>query len=446
MKRTFIGIAIAFVVGILTIIALLAHASRDIPEPDVDDLVVYRPDVSAEDNAFTYFVAATDTFYWPKNYNIVVEYLNGDPLNIQGIEEVIERNREALSLIKRGTECQMCISPEITGFDIYAPYLGHWLNMGRVLATEVRQNRLAGRHGHATDACISLLKFGNLIQQEAEMLIHYLIGIAVLELGMQQARDLARDPETPSQDLKQLSGTLADLGPFSPGLIRAVKGEYNVVANTIDEFAAEKFNWEDYCSLLDTEVPSMLRRKHIRGYFLQPNRTKLAFVTIFRDMIDNAPKDYSAMIFSDIERNFEFGESTMMQFARPNAGGKLLLALFAPAIDVFLERKSRAECDLAATQLLVSIHAYRSNIGVLPERLSDLVPEFIHMVPADPFDGNEFRYSQQKRIIYSVGKNGRDSGGATFLLRGDESDPVRLRRWNAEDAVYEIDKSERTTS
>ena len=46
------------------------------------------------------------------------------------------------------------------------------------------------------------------------------------------------------------------------------------------------------------------------------------------------------------------------------------------------------------------------------ETLVTLVPEFLLAVPADPFDGQPFRYAAAKRLIYSVGNNGLDDGGS----------------------------------
>jgi hypothetical protein len=49
--------------------------------------------------------------------------------------------------------------------------------------------------------------------------------------------------------------------------------------------------------------------------------------------------------------------------------------------------------------------------GVLPDSLSELVPEFFPQVPLDDFDGRPFRYLPEKKIIYSVGPCLKDLGG-----------------------------------
>jgi hypothetical protein len=40
------------------------------------------------------------------------------------------------------------------------------------------------------------------------------------------------------------------------------------------------------------------------------------------------------------------------------------------------------------------------------------VPKYFTKIPADPFDGKLIKYSPKKKIIYSVGKDLKDSGGS----------------------------------
>ena len=50
----------------------------------------------------------------------------------------------------------------------------------------------------------------------------------------------------------------------------------------------------------------------------------------------------------------------------------------------------------------------------VPEELSDLTPTFLDAVPTDPFDGEPLRYRVMENgyIVYSIGDNQRDDGGA----------------------------------
>ena len=62
-------------------------------------------------------------------------------------------------------------------------------------------------------------------------------------------------------------------------------------------------------------------------------------------------------------------------------------------------------------QLLLALKIYKEQHGKLPESLSELAPEFFPQVPVDDFDGKPFRYLPDKKLIYSVGPDLKDSGG-----------------------------------
>jgi len=101
------------------------------------------------------------------------------------------------------------------------------------MALKARYDHLAARYEQAIKSCTSLLRFGDMIQKDAERVLAYHLGITVLELGLRRARDLARDKHMPQEALSKLSEALAHLGPFDRGLIRALKVEYTVAANSI---------------------------------------------------------------------------------------------------------------------------------------------------------------------------------------------------------------------
>ena len=72
----------------------------------------------------------------------------------------------------------------------------------------------------------------------------------------------------------------------------------------------------------------------------------------------------------------------------------------------------------------------RKRPGNLPETLQALVPDYLPAVPRDPFDGQPFRYSTERRIIYSVGEDLTDDGGTRGYEQG--------RRQRQKDLVFDL--------
>jgi hypothetical protein len=345
-----------------------------------------------------------------------------------------------MELITHGLEQQVCLTPEVTGFDTPLCYLSSWRAMGRVMALKTRHDRLAGRTVEATGTCLSLLRFGNLLQNDAECFINYLVAIAVLDLGLTQAQDLARDMGTPPEELTRLSAALADLGPFDLGVIRAIKGEYKSVAITIDRFRDGKFGDDELAGADDGKIVRWMKRKGMSGYIFQPNKTKLVFADYDRAMIRNARLPYGGMHRYDVEEALGLNGSSTKLMMRPNAIGRILCSLMAPALDSQLEKKCRVEGGVTATRLIVACNAYRKAEGRLPKDLQALVPKYLATIPTDPYDGQPFRYSPSAGIVYSVGKDLTDAGGSSKVPAAAKEDNPSRKRWLAEDAVFEINE------
>jgi hypothetical protein len=96
-----------------------------------------------------------------------------------------------------------------------------------------------------------------------------------------------------------------------------------------------------------------------------------------------------------------------------NSVGVYLYCILVPATKGFLAPTCQEDVELAATRTLSALKAFKAEKGPLPETLDELVPEYLEAVPLDDYDGKPLRYSAEKKVIYSVGKDLKDAGGMT---------------------------------
>ncbi len=96
-----------------------------------------------------------------------------------------------------------------------------------------------------------------------------------------------------------------------------------------------------------------------------------------------------------------------------------------------MRQEARVVAWLEVTATALAVERYRLGRERLPDALGQLVPDYLAVVPEDPFDGMPLRYRRMERgfVVYSVGENGQDDGG--------KDAPLAARRKSAAHA-YDI--------
>lgn len=76
--------------------------------------------------------------------------------------------------------------------------------------------------------------------------------------------------------------------------------------------------------------------------------------------------------------------------------------------------RARRDARLKLLIVEVALHRYKLAHGALPDSLDELVPDYLASVPTDPFSDGPLRYHRTDTgyVVYSVGPNGDDDGGA----------------------------------
>ena len=77
---------------------------------------------------------------------------------------------------------------------------------------------------------------------------------------------------------------------------------------------------------------------------------------------------------------------------------------------------------LEATKAILALKLYQIEYGDLPQRLSELVPDYLSALPVDAFDGQPLRYNVKQAYLYSVGANFKDDGGSVDSAYTDQCD------------------------
>ncbi len=126
------------------------------------------------------------------------------------------------------------------------------------------------------------------------------------------------------------------------------------------------------------------------------------------------------------EQRRQLGDNTDVRKAIQDGGpidkvasekvGKILITLLFPAVNKVLPSPDRLVQNHRNLQLAFALAAYRSDNGKYPPNLADLVPKYVAMVAPDLYSGKPLIYKPTGAgyLLYSVGENGEDDGGATY--------------------------------
>ncbi len=396
--------------------AAVLIAGRDIPPPDTSDLTLERPWMPEEENAFFTFKKAASQYYcaYEHHNEFISDYLTGEySFDEAFVRRTLERNAETFHHLHEGVEREKYIAPERKNPMTPEPYMAEWRALGRLLAVKVRFNRKEGHYEKATETCVLLLRFGNIIKENSDTLIDYLVGFSLHAISLNETRELVRKADITEYQIKRLSWALDSMSPPDASFERVMRGEYYSLSRLLGIL---KNDSDKLLKLTPDYVPERLRwvlkTSWLYDYFLQPNRTKKDFADVFRNLIENSSRSYAELDLIIAEKQ-DVQESTdfITLIRRPNAIGKYFVSSFIPALSQTIQRKLQAECEINATRLIVALHAFYKAETRLPKTLDALVPEFLDQVPGDPYDGAPFRYDKSLDVVYSVGKNLEDHGG-----------------------------------
>jgi len=383
--------------AVVIIIACLGGFS-DAPPPDDADLRITYLDIPDEDNAVTYFTQAAEKLYWPEDKEkryLVWEMLEGEASwDSEFVESLLENNADTFRYLEQGLACPYSQFPEVTSLDIPGPAVHDCRSVASAVSLRTA-GLMKAEEEAALEEAMKILEFGQRFQRSRGAMVHYLVGIAIKSIGLRTLRAMLAETSLGNAVLvtyiRELSAYRADREVMSD----ALRAEY--VA---------------HLGLIDNILVGGGGKKVRPGFLFRRNKTRRMFAEAFRVLIGNLDKRPAE--FGEFKQDWPKKPGTqdyIRLFLSGNAVGTLAYNVTLPALETFPLRRCHEDLAVSATQLLIALKCYKDRTGKLPESLEALVPEYFDKVPEDPFDGKHMRYSREKKMIWSVGEDLRDSGG-----------------------------------
>ena len=392
------------IIILLGLALLIARALIDAPPPNDADLLITYEDIPDEENAVTYFNLAAERLRWPEDPDQerrLDHVLDEDGWDQALADEILAENDGIFDLIEIGLACSFFQVPEITDYDTLLPYLQPWRILTKLAAIRAEHLFRQSKEKEALDQVVTLIRFAKRTQDGHGCLMNYLVGIAIKEVAQSQLIRMLARTTLSHQVLSSYIHRLDDGGASEEGLADAFRVEYRCAVAYVDGVGSGR--------------PAMMKfiYKHalLKRLFVKPNKTKRRLAEAYRTLMANVPKLYSKRAQLEISKPrgaFEWARVVLSG----NFGGSVAYGNLMSGLPRFHASKCRENCAIAATQILIALKCYKLEHGELPDTLDQLVPKYFPKIPLDDFDGRPMRYSKEKRVVYTIGTDLKDSGGA----------------------------------
>lgn len=406
-------IGVPIILGIFSLQGLF-FITHDIPSPNDADLQLSAVNIPKENNALFALSEINDKVYWPTGQDDKLNnILSGKDWDDSLANDILQKNQQTLNSFEKGVALPVFQLPELQNrkdfnANTIISGMSSLRNLAKVNSIQALSLFKQGKEKEAFDQSIKTVKMAQMVQDGQNGLVGYLIGIATKEIAMNNLVLLIKDSHLSSAELLSYASELNKYKESKLALQKTLKGEYIMVINSKEQmfdpaFRGQKPTGGDDLGL-GTDVPAILTKSN---FYYQPNRTKLLFMETYRGFVDNAGKNNYTEI-----NHVEKKPVTWLIVFTDNAIGKILSNIISVSFDSLFAKRFEENLSVKETQLLLALKAYRQDNSSLPESLNDLVPKYISEIPQDPFDGKTIKYSPEKKIIYSTGKDLIDNGGS----------------------------------
>lgn len=276
---------------------------------------------------------------------------------------------------------------------------------------------------------LSLARFAHGLNNSRGLLIHNMVTAAIQRTAiLQLERPLVLNAISPIT-LTSVQRELKALDPSLAAFAETLKAEYL--------FAAQAYRAAKGGAPLQVDARKLNLRGYpepVRGMLLKPNLTLATRLDLHRQLIKGLQSSWkSALDAHQISRGNldKIYQSPVRFWLNPNTTGIAFSVLDAQDLQDSLIRQMGHATIHRQVILQVALRRYEVDHHRLPDDLSELSPAYLSSIPQDPFTDLPMRWNPGTQVLYSVGVNGSDDGGAFRIpVTIDERDIGQFYWWS----------------
>ena len=314
-------------------------------------------------------------------------------------DKLVAENQPAIAELRRGMRFEY-MAPPVRSFTGTFPEYAADRRMARLL---MMQGQVQASHGQWSDSAQSYIddvKLGTDIPRGG-VLIAMLVGNACRQIGLKHFDETLT--HLSAADAESAALRIARLDAATVPLTETLQQEEWATQGGLLEMFRDP-NWRSKL-VSDTDQGGDMGMVTVNRFKLQLESPRAAY------------SNFTSAMNAEI-----------VKAARPWTGGGDAVAeatpddpvcmLLMPVYSASKFTVARGTLMVRFAEVRLALQAYRMNRGSYPASLDSLVPSYLSAVPLDPFTaGNPLRYRKSgfSYLLYSVGPDGVDNGGAADL-------------------------------
>lgn len=395
------------------------------------DMTAFVVEPLAEDqNAFTEYrmaIAVLKSSRMPQPPNLhKSEETDWDPLNT-GMHSWLEEHQDALAVWRRGTEKDRGLANDLTHPELTSS-VDDFYELHVLGQTALAEQARSLHEDHVEEARLlarAVFRCGGHLTWRSTML-NGLLGMTLHEMSFLAIRRWAEHPSVTTEQLRRALNEVRSDFKLYDAESSMMKLEFIAFRNALGR-RSRLLDFADAGPVgPQGNLPMRLGRAGMLWLSGEPDLTVrlLAQVTVNQVReVDQSVKERRPLVSSMPTILFDTeGHTDRVDGELTGAQINNVLKLSSVAGPIAFSRSLFDRCHLAlrarqsVLETMLVLQIYCRDKDRFPERLDELVPEFLDVVPVDPCHRDALqlvygRNSQQQLVLYSVGSNCQDDGG-----------------------------------
>ncbi|MEM7392554.1 MAG: hypothetical protein AAF492_09405 [Verrucomicrobiota bacterium] len=394
------------------------------PRPEVDDIT--------PDNAFFYILRMTNRVDVKSMEKVKEEFsrLVCLGLSTNRFEELpgwVSSHSNTFDLMRQAAKVEEARSPSNYDYEHVYLYVGPLSSAGKTVPFYVLQHASTQNWEAVTARFQASLKTADHLTRgtaPATVLTAY----SMTSLSLMSMRRILLEQDVPAEVLNQWAVRLDRLDAEVEPLTTAFQVEYVAMTNFVEDVYDDATIFAEFGQAQTAAKPGVFDGLFKWWYrFLwalgdsRRNKTRRHLEAVLSHLIHDASQPWSPTPNPMIEPLLDSNFGTHPQHFFDDPVGRMLLFAYFSATtytDVYF-RQHRT--NLGGTRLMIAIRRFQADHeNEPPDRLDQLIPDYIESLPPDPFSTNaaDFVYAREAGSwrLYSLGPDAEDNQGRTNAM------------------------------